>query len=223
MTARILTLFILLNLTKVFPCSCSPPTIAASFEAADVIFVGQYNGQSKIGGVYGLPVEIENFEVFRFLKGKDISLIKKVLKNHYHSDKPIVSLSSSAHSSCGYNFTKNKYYIVYAYKNFGFGLITTDGCIATHEIEANQLNEYLSETSTNSEVIKLISLAKADTLNVYITEPNSVEDYVPKSLLINSEERLQNEINNRNIILCITLPTILALLVLMAFRKKKQH
>lgn len=218
---RILFAFIFIfTITRSFACSCSPPSITSSYKGSVSIFIGQYLGPDEIGGEYGLPTELENFEVFKFIKGKDITLIKEVLKK-YNKPKPIVSLLSSRRSSCGFTFSKDKYYIIYAYKSYNKGIITTDGCISTHEIEAEKLKEFLSDSSMVPEIIKLKELVKTDPPNLEVFIPDSIENYVPKVLLIEAHESLKSEINKRNTILWITIPTILLLLILAIFKRKK--
>lgn len=219
MTKKLLTFILALSLTMTFACSCAPPSITGSYKGSKIIFIGQYIGPDSIGGIYGLPTDLENFEVFKFIKGKDIKLIKEYLKKR-NLPKPIVTLLSSKHSSCGYTFTKDKYYIIYAYNSYPNGLITTDGCISTHEIEAEKLNDFLSDSSTVPEIIKLNELVKAEPPNDYVWEPDSIENYVPKVLLIDAQDNIQNEISKRNIILWVTVPTILALLAFIVFRRK---
>lgn len=223
MTKTIITLLLIFSLTRTLACSCAPPSISASYKASVVIFVGQYIGQTQIGNQNGIPSEIENFEVLRFLKGKDIKLIQEVLKNHYNGIKPVVSLSSSTHSSCGYKFSKDKYYLVYAYRDYNDGLITTNSCISTHEIEQGRLNEYLSATTTNTEVISLLNLAKADTSDKYTTLPDSIESYVPKILLIDSQTNLKKEITKRNVTLWVSISSIIILLLLLIRKTKKKR
>lgn len=220
MTKALLTFILVLGLTKTFACSCSPPSITSSYKGSTIIFIGQYLGPDQIGGMWGLPTDLENFEVFKFVKGKDIKLIKEVLKKR-NLPKPMVTLLSSKHSSCGYTFTKDKYYIIYAYKSYPNGLLTTDGCISTHEIESDKLNDFLSDSSTVPEIVKLNELVKADPPNLNVIEPDSLENYVPKVLLIDSQDSLQHEISKRNIILWVTIPTILVLLAFIVFRRKK--
>jgi len=220
MTKRLLTIILLLGLTKTFACSCAPPSITGSYKGSKIIFIGQYIGPDSIGGIYGLPMELENFEVLKFIKGKRLDIIKKIFEKRPLS-KPMVTLLSSKRSSCGFTFAKAKYYIIYASNNYPNRLITTDGCTSTHEIEAEKLNEFLSDSSTTPEIIKLNELVKAEPPNEDNRESDSLENYVPQVLFAETQEKLQKEISKRNIILWITIPTILILLTFIAIRRKK--
>jgi hypothetical protein len=212
MLKRALFYLFILNSFSGYACYCTLPPTAVSYNAAELIFIGKYTGKVDIGNANGLPLEFANFEVLKFLKGPDIEYIRNLLEEINRS-KAEVSLMEKESSSCWHTFYPERYYLIYAYNNLGSLFYTTDGCCGTHEIEPEELDDYLAEFSPIEEVSELNQLFRAEYPEDFMWEQRGKSDFVPLALYTEAQRAIQAERQEKQIVLWVTMPVIVLLVL----------
>ncbi|MCE3229695.1 MAG: Tissue inhibitor of metalloproteinase [Bacteroidetes bacterium] len=217
-----LIIIFIVAFSKAFCCSCAPPSITKAYKHCETIFIGKFTGIREIGGAAAWPIEVGDFEVLALLKGPDFKVIKEILKKK--NKQPIISIMGPHDGGCSYFFTKDNYYIVYAYKDYHNGHITTNACTPTHIISEGELAAYLSETSVIEEIATLKDLSKNDSLKIdpyFIIPPDSAGGFVPKAYMLDMNEEYEKVIFKRTIVIWILGSIGLILLVLLFLKSRR--
>lgn len=207
--------------------SCNIPSIESSYKSSEVIFIGKFKGNSNFNGKSALPLKINNFEVLKFIKGPDIKVIKSIALQKFHQ-VPIVSLLDRSNEGCGIEFIPNGFYLVFAYKDYSQGILTTNGCARTRSLNQHKLYQYLDSNSQIpeiQEINKWVQLDKKtlDTMNweARLELKDKQNNYVPLPMHLDLAKELKTVTRERNVWITLASAAMLALLSL-AFMKRSK-
>ncbi|TAE80502.1 MAG: hypothetical protein EAY81_10365 [Bacteroidetes bacterium] len=131
---KILTSLFILTTITLHACTCSIAGIKKSYTYSSAVFYGKYLSTDTVKGFNDIsrrPFVVDNFEVSKFYRGVDsLTFQHSISKRKSY----IISLINNSQDGCGISFEKEKMYLVYAYRDFYGGHLTTDGCTRTRQI-----------------------------------------------------------------------------------------
>lgn len=227
MNFKIYTFFLFLlfgSFQSAIACRCSQISIADNYKRAGLIFYGKHLETVTLPNAFdatGKPLTVENFQVIRFYKGIDDSVIKLDTTPYK------LSLASTCNkNSCGYCFTSGKFYLVYASQTEGVLGVETELCSRTKEIIQHNfiISGGVDIDAGKDETKELMRLSANDTLskNIRIDTSKWQEN---KQTEEDIKRKLQKELKKKNS-MGLTLATttlILFFYVILGWVKKRKN
>lgn len=219
-----LTILFLFTSVYSYACTCTLADIKKSYTYSSAIFYGKYLSTDTVKGfhdIFGRPFIVDNFEVTKFYRGVDSSTFN-YYKDEYYTY--VISLINNCNDACGICFEKDQMYLVYAYRDFYGGHLTTDGCTRTRKI----INENFFPTVSfdpdlgKDEDKELERLRLNDTTKKYLGEYYNALNF-QKELLNSQLSDTTNELKSITTwlyLICLVTLTIILFLVYRLRRKK---
>lgn len=219
----ILSIILSLAATLSYSCTCTFAGIQNSYKSSSLIFYGKHIGTDTLMGfrdLYGKPFIVENFEIYQVYRGIDSATFKQIKSIH---KSYLISILSNCGGACEICFENDKKYLVYAYRDFQSGHLTTDGCTRTREIK----NENFIVKRDNDpdfgkdETAILLELNRNDLSQNNLSQYNSLQNFKIKTL----EEKLEahsKEISHKTLYLYLVSFISLSIIALLIFQLRRQ-
>lgn len=140
-------LFLFITTASVsYACSCiliSKPKVENGLKNSDVVFVGAVIGVEKITEVdsVGSGESKKVFSVSSYIYTFKVEKKYKRKRRRYLRDTIVKIRTGSGGGDCGFPFIKGEKYIVYAQKEKGYKLLTTDICTRTTHYNKKEITE----------------------------------------------------------------------------------
>ncbi len=173
----------------------------------------------NIKDISGRPFIVNNFEVYKFYRGVDSSTFK------YYQDKRgtyVISLINKCQDACGVCFKKNKMYLVYVYREFYGGHLTTDGCTRTREIFNNNFvaSTAVDPDNGKDENKELERLTLSDTSNKYLFEHDNALNF-QKELFKSQLEDANAKLYSKTVLIYLTISGNIIIILFLLYRLRR--